>query len=36
MTSETGIGSMAVGAEPSQQYSITFCCPGTDGSGGAV
>jgi len=30
------VGGMAVEAEPSHQYSITFCCHVTDGSKGAV
>ena len=29
-------GGMAVGAEPSHQYSVTFCCHVTDGRSGAV
>jgi len=36
MTSEAGVGAMAVEAEPSQQYSITLSCHVTDGSRGAV
>ena len=35
-TSEVDIGDVAVEAEPSQQYSVSFCCHGTDGSRGAV
>ena len=34
--SETDVGGMAVGVEPSHQYSVTFCCHVTDGSRGAV
>ena len=34
--SERDIGDMAVEAEPSHQYSITFCFSVTDGSRGAV
>lgn len=34
--SELDVGDMAVETEPSHQYSITFCCYGTDGSRGAV
>ena len=34
--SEVDFGGMAVEAEPSCQYSITFCCYVTDGSRGAV
>ena len=34
--SEADAGGMAVEAEPSRQYSITFCCHTTDGSGEAV
>jgi len=34
--SEMDVGSMAVDVELSHQYSITFCCPVTDGSRGAV
>jgi len=33
-TSEADIGGMAVEAEPSCQYSTTFCCHETDGSRG--
>lgn len=36
MTSEAGVGVMAIEAEPSYQYSITFCCHITDGSRRAV
>ena len=36
MISEADVGAMAVEAEPSHQYSITFCCCVTDGSRGAV
>jgi len=36
MTSEVHVGDMAVEAEHSHQYPITFCCPVTDGSRGAV
>ena len=35
MISEVDVG-MAVEVEPSYQYSITLCCPVTDGSRGAV
>ena len=35
-TSEVDVGGMAVGGEPSYQYSITFCCRVTGGSKGAV
>jgi len=35
-TSEADISGMAVGVEPSWQHSITFCCPVTDGSKGAL
>jgi len=34
--SEVNVGGMAVEAEPSHQYSITFCCHVTDGSRGTV
>jgi len=34
--SETDVGGMAVGVEPSHQYSVTFCCHVTDGSRRAV
>ena len=34
ITSEADGGGMAVEAEPSHQYSITFCCSVTDGNGG--
>lgn len=34
--SEEDAGGMAEGAEPSNQYSITFCSCVTDGSWGAV
>ena len=34
-TSETDVGDIAVEAEPSQQYSVMFCCRVTDGSRGA-
>ena len=34
--SEVDVGSMAVEAEPSHQYSIMCCCRVTDGSRGAV
>ena len=34
--SDVDVGGMAVEAEPSHQYSVTFCCHVTDGSGGAV
>jgi len=34
--SEVSVGAMAVEAEPSYQYFITFCCHVTDGSRGAV
>ena len=33
---EADVGAMAVEVEPSHQYSITFYCCVTDGSGGAV
>ena len=36
MTSQAGVGGMAMEAEPSHQYFITFCCCATDGSRGAV
>ena len=36
MTSEANGGGVAVEVEPSQQYSITFCCHVTDGSREAV
>ena len=36
ITSEVDAGGMAVGAEPSHQYCITFCCCVTNGSRGAV
>jgi len=36
MTSEASVGCMAVEAEPSCQYSITFCYCATDGSREAV
>ena len=35
-TSEEDVGGMAVDAEPSQQYSILFCCQVTDGRRGAM
>ena len=35
VTSELDVGGMAVEVEPSQIYSITFCCHVTDGSRGA-
>ena len=31
-TSEADVGGMAVGAELSHQYSVTFCCLVKDGS----
>ena len=34
--SELDVGEMAVEAEPSHQYSITFCCYITDGIRGAA
>jgi len=34
--SEGNVGGMAVEAEPSHQYSVTFCCHATHGSRGAV
>ena len=34
--SEVDVGGMAVDAEPSHQYSITFCCHVADGSRGAI
>jgi len=36
MMSEADVGGMAVEAELSHQYSITFCCHVTDGSRGEV
>ena len=36
MTSEADVGCMTVEAEPSCQYSVTFCCCVTDVSWGAV
>ena len=33
---QVGVGGMAVGAEPSHQYSITCCCHVADGSRGAL
>ena len=36
MTSEVGVGDMAVEVEPSHQYPITRCCRVTDGSRGAL
>ena len=36
VTSEADVGGMAVEAETSHQYSITFCCCMTGGSGGAI
>jgi len=36
MTSEVDVGGIAVEAELSHQYSITFCCHVTDGSKGAL
>jgi len=36
MTSEAGVGGMAVKVEPSHQYPITLCCCVTDGSQKAV
>ena len=35
-TSEADVGSMVVEAQPSHQYSPTFCCHATDGSRGAI
>ena len=35
-TSEEDVDGMAVRAEPSHQYSITFCCCVTDGCTGEV
>ena len=35
-TSEADVGDMAVEAESSHQYSLTWCCHETDGSRGAV
>ena len=35
-TSETDVGGMAEEAEPSHQFSVTFCCYVTDGSSRAV
>ena len=34
--SEMDVGGMAVEAEPSRPYSVTFCCHVTDGSRGTV
>jgi len=34
--SEADVGDIAVQAEHSYQYSITFCCYATDGSRGAA
>ena len=34
-TSEVDVGGVAVKVEPSNQYSIAFCCHVTDGSRGA-
>jgi len=34
MMSEVDGGAMAVEAEPSHQYPVTFCCHATDGSRG--
>ena len=34
--SETDVGGITVEAEPSYQYSVTFCCHVTDGSTEAV
>jgi len=36
MISEVVIGGTAVELEPSQKYSITFCCRATHGSRGAL
>jgi len=36
MTSEADVGAMAVEAEPSHQYPVTFCCHETNGSRGAI
>ena len=36
VTSEVDAGGTAVEVEPSQQYSVPFCCRATDGSRGAV
>jgi len=36
MTSDAAVSCMAAEVEPSHQYSITYCCCVTDGSGGAV
>ena len=36
MMSEADVGGIAVEAEPSHQYSVTFCCCVTDGSRGTV
>jgi len=35
-TSEADADGMAAEAEPSYQYSVTLCCPVTEGSRGAV
>jgi len=35
-TSEADVGGMVAEAEPSHQYSITFCCCVADGSRGVV
>ena len=34
--SEVDVGDMAVEAQPSHQYSVTFCCHVTDGSRGTI
>ena len=36
LTADVHVGGMAVEVEPSQQYSVTFCCHVTDGSRGAL
>ena len=36
ITSEANVGGMAVEVEPSDQYSVMFCCHVTHGSRGAV
>ena len=35
MTSEADVGGVALGVEPSQEYSVTFCCLEIDSSRGA-
>jgi len=36
MTPEADVGGMAIEAEPSHQYSVSFCCHMADGSRGVA